>query len=106
MKKRRNGTERSKDFAVEIGASWKRWAKRRTDEELLEVKQHAAQMIEALGKPHEHAGLGLRLIRKDHFEFRISRGMRVIFPLIKPRTLRLMVIGNHEEVRAWIKENL
>jgi hypothetical protein len=100
--------EQSKGFAVEIGTSWKRWAKRRSDEELLEVQQRLEQLTQSFGKPHEHAhaGLGVRLFREDHFEFRISRGLRVIFLLIKPRPIRLMIIGNHDEVRACIKENL
>lgn len=98
--------EQSRVFAVETGASWKRWAKHRTDSELLEVQQRLVQLTQSFGKPHEHAGLGIRFIREDHFEFRISRGLRVIFLLIKPRIIRLMMIGNHDDVRAWIKENL
>jgi hypothetical protein len=106
MKKPPNGTEHSKDFAVEIGTSWRRWARRRTDEELLEVKQRCAQLAAAFGASHRHSGLGLRALREGHFEFRISKGLRVIFLLIRPRTLRLMMIGNHDDVRTWIKENL
>jgi hypothetical protein len=34
-----------------------------------------------------------------------SRGIRVAFALIKPKTFRLAMTGNHDEARAWLKEN-
>ena len=106
MKKQPNGTGQSKAFAVEIGQSWKRWAKSRSDDDLHEVNHRLSQLKESFGSPHTHGGLGVRHLKANAFEFRISRGLRVIFLLLKPRTLRLMMIGNHDEVRAWIKENL
>jgi hypothetical protein len=42
---------------------------------------------------------------KSFFEFRISRDLRVVFLFIRPNTFRLMMTGNHDEVRAWLKEN-
>lgn len=106
MKKSNDGTERSKAFAVELGPSWKRWAKHRSDSELEEIGQRLAQLIEAFGKPHGHAGLGLRHLRDNAFEFRISRGIRVVFLFFKPNRLQLMMTGNHDEVRAWLRENV
>ena len=93
-------------FVVELGASWRRWAKHRNDSELEEINQRLSQLIETFGKPHGHAGLGLRRLRDDAFEFRISRGIRVVFLFFKPNRLQLMMTGNHEEVRAWLKENV
>ncbi len=106
MKKPPGGTEHSKGFAIEIGTSWRRWARQRTDEELLEVKERCTQLADAFGDAHVHSGLGIRFLREGHFEFRISKGLRVVFLRIRPRTLRLMMIGNHDDVRAWIRENL
>jgi hypothetical protein len=62
--------------------------------------------VEAFGKPHRHTGLGLRYLRGKAFEFRISRGLRVIFLFFKPNRFQLMMVGNHDEVRAWLKDNL
>ncbi len=73
---------------------------------MLEVKERCTQLAKVFGDSHVHSGLGIRSLREGHFEFRLSRGLRVIFLLIRPRTLRLMMIGNHDDVRAWIKENL
>ena len=90
---------------VELGASWRRWAKHRSDSELEEINQRLSQLIETFGNPHGHAGLGLRRLHDDAFEFRISRGIRVVFLFFKPNRLQLMMTGNHDEVRAWLKEN-
>ena len=106
MKKPDVGTELRKAFVVEFGASWRRWARHRNDSELEEVNQRLVQLVETFGRPHAHAGLGLRHLRGNAFEFRISRGFRVVFLFIKPKRLQLMMIGNHDEVRAWLKENL
>ena len=106
MKKPRAGTERPRAFVVELGASWKRWAKFRSDSELAEINHRLSQLAESFGQPHGHAGLGLRHLREHAFEFRISRGLRVVFLFFKPNRLQLMMTGNHDEVRAWLKENV
>ena len=98
--------EQPKAFAVELGASWKRWVKHRGDAEMEEVNERIPQLVETFGKSHGHAGLGLRHLRKNAFEFRISRGIRVVFLFFKPNRLHLMMIGNHDEVRTWLKENV
>ena len=98
--------EQPKAFEVKFGASWKGWAKHRSDAELEELNQRLAQLLETFGTPHAHAGLGLRHLRKNAFEFRISRGIRVVFLLFKPRRLHLMMVGNHNEVRTWLKKNV
>ena len=106
MKKPPAGTERPKALVVELGSSWRRWARHRSDSELEEINQRLVQLVETFGKPHAHAGLGLRRLRENAFEFRISSGLRVVFLLFKPRRLQLMMTGNHDDVRAWLKENL
>ena len=58
-----------------------------------------------VGNAHAHAGLGLRRLQANLFEFRTSRGIRVVFLFFKPNRLHLMMTGNHDEVRAWLKEN-
>ena len=106
MKRPPAGTELSKVFAVDFGASWRRWAKNRTDSELEEINQRLSLLVIAFGKPHVHTGLGLRHLRGKVFEFRLSGGLRVVFLLFKPNRLQLMMCGNHDQVRAWLKENV
>ena len=74
--------------------------------ELEAINQRLSQLVEAFGRPHGHAGLGLRRLRDNAFEFRISRGIRVVFLYFKPNRLQLMMTGNHDEVRTWLKDNL
>src|SRR4051812_27866829 len=100
MKRPGVGTEQPKAFAVELGPSWKRWARHRSDAELEEINQRLGQLVGSFGKPHAHAGPGLRRLRDNVFEFRISRGIRVVFLFFKPNRLQLMMTGNHDEVRA------
>ena len=106
MKKPGDGTEPPPAFAVEIGPGWERWVKRRTDADLAEIAACLEHLQKSFGKPHLHAGLGLRRLTRRLFEFRISRGIRVVFAFIKPRTFRLVMTGNHDDVRAWLKANL
>ena len=105
MKKPQSGTEPPVAFAIEKGPSWHRWARHRTEAELEEIRQRLEELKAGFGKPHFHAGLGLRRLTPRLFEFRLSRGIRVVFAFIKPRTFRLAMTGNHDEVRAWLKEN-
>jgi uncharacterized protein (DUF2461 family) len=105
MKKPHAGTGPPRAFVVELGTSWRRWAKRRTDSELEEINNRLLQLVETFGRPHAHAGLGVRRLRDNVFEFRISRDIRVIFVYSKPNRLHLRMTGNHHEVRAWLREN-
>jgi hypothetical protein len=91
---------------VEVGASWKRWAKHRSDSELEEINTRLGQLAAFFGNPHVHSGLGLRHLRENAYEFRISKGIRVVFLFHKPNRLQLAMTGNHEEVRNWLKENV
>jgi hypothetical protein len=90
---------------IEQGTSWRRWAKHRNQAELEEIARRLLELQENFGRPHLHAGLGLRRLTKAFFEFRISRDVRVVLAWIKPNVLRLAMCGNHDEVHAWIKEN-
>src|SRR5438309_1783631 len=104
VKKPNDGTDQPTAFVVELGPSWKRWAKPRTRPELEEISQRLSQLVGSFGKPHPHSGLGLRRLRDNAFEFRISRDIRVVFLFFKPNRLQLMMTGNHDEVRGWLKE--
>ena len=105
MKSSPTGTEPPRAFVVELGTSWNRWAKHRSDSELEQINSRLAELCESFGKPHEHVGLGVRPLGKAFFEFRIARDLRVVFLFIRPNRFRLMMTGNHDEVRAWLKEN-
>lgn len=95
----------SQALTLELGASWKRWASQRTAEELADIAGRCQELLAGFGQPHRHAGLGIRKLHGNLYEFRAARGLRVGFYLIKPRTIRLAMCGNHEDVANWLKAN-
>ncbi len=97
--------EPSKALRLELGVSWRRWAKQRTKAELADIAERCQALLAGFGQPHLHAGLGIRKLHGNLYEFRASRGLRVGFYLIKPRIIRLAMCGNHEDVTNWLKEN-
>ena len=103
--KQKSGMAPPPVFGVEFASSWKRWAKSLTDVEAGELAGRLRELIAGFGRPHAHAGLGVQRLRGNAFEFRLSQDRRVIFLLLKPSTLRLVMVGNHDQVRAWLKEN-
>jgi hypothetical protein len=59
----------------------------------------------SFGLPHQHAGLGLRALRRGVYECRVSRGVRIGFTR-HGDTLLLQTVGNHDTLRAWLKNSL
>jgi hypothetical protein len=59
----------------------------------------------AFGHPHRHAGLGIRSLRRNVYEFRVGRSLRVGFTR-QGETLLLQTVGNHDAIRAWLKNSL
>jgi hypothetical protein len=66
------------------------------------VNAAVARLEVAFGRPHEHSGLGLRAFGR-YFELRAGLGLRVLF-LNEKNDLFLCFVGNHEQVRAFIKQ--
>ena len=97
--------EPSRALKVEVSSSWWRWAKHRTDGELAEIDARLHELVGGFGQSHIHAGLGIRRLTDNLFEFQVSRSLRVGFYFIKPQTIRLAMCGNHDDVRTWLKRN-
>ena len=95
--------EPPKGFEVDFATSWKRHAKALSDEQLSDLAGRLRQLQEAFGQPHRHAGVGLRKLRGNVYELRMSRDLRVVFLHLKPNTLRLTMCGNHDDVRRYLK---
>ena len=95
--------EPPKGFVVEFASSWRRYAKALTEEQLFDLAGRLRQLQEAFGQPHRHAGIGLRKLRGNVYELRLSRDLRVLFLHIKPNILRLVMCGNHVDVRRFLK---
>ena len=63
------------------------------------------------GNPHLHSGTGIRDLspkgsRLSVYECRIGKGLRLVFTLESPALLYFHTIGNHDEVRRFLKSFL
>lgn len=67
------------------------------------LEQALGQLPAAFGQPHIHRGLGIRRLKRNYFEFRVGRDLRVVFTL-EGSTAILRMVGNHDEVRAYLKK--
>ena len=96
--------EPPKRFVVEHSTRWKRSAKALSDDQLTELAGRLRQLQESFGQPHRHGGLGLRKLRRNAYELRLSLELRVVFLHLKPNKLLLMLCGNHDDVARFLKE--
>ena len=90
-------------FVIDISSGWRRAVRSLTDAQVEEIAIRLHQLQEGFGKPHLHAGLGIRRLSKQVFEFRVSLDLRVVFLFLKPNIFRLEMCGTHDEVRRWLK---
>ena len=60
------------------------------------------QLSESFGRPHIHAGIGIRKLGMRLFEFRLGIELRVLF-LDRDNDLYLAFLGSHDEVRKEIR---
>ena len=67
------------------------------------MRLRAAELAEVFGRPHLHAGLGIRRLG-NFFEFRSGLKIRVLFVLDGGDAV-LITAGNHDDIARWIKDN-
>lgn len=61
-------------------------------------------LSEVFGQPHLHSGLSVRQLRRHVYELRVGLDLRVGFTLTG-QALLIQTVGNHDQIRAWLKEN-
>jgi hypothetical protein len=59
----------------------------------------------AWGQPHLHAGSGIRKLSPTYFECRSGLHTRLVFKMIEGQTLYFAFMGNHDEIRRFLKMN-
>jgi hypothetical protein len=67
------------------------------------VRLEALRLPEVFGKPHLHAGLGLRPFGR-FFEFRVGLDLRVLF-IVEAGDAHLVTVGNHDDIRAYVRNS-
>jgi len=74
-----------------------------TPDERTEALAVLRRLPAAFGRPHAHAGLGLRQLRRGIYEARIGLHVRVLFerdgdlPIIK-------TLGDHAAIRRYLRD--
>ncbi len=70
-------------------------------------RQLIGQAIEearlAWGTPHRHAGAGARKLTSGFFECRCGLKIRLVFEELPDGRLYFHLMGNHDEIRRFIK---
>lgn len=89
-------------LGIEVSTRFKNEARSLSDEQLDKLDVALRLLPGALGQPHLHSGLGVRRLKKQHFEFRLGRDMRVVFTL-EGSTATLRMIGSHDDVRKHLR---
>ena len=80
-----------------------RRAFRKLSEDQKEIVDGAAARLEAaFGMPHLHSGVGIRRFGK-YFEARAGLDLRVLF-IAQGADFILVMVGNHDRIRSFIKE--
>jgi hypothetical protein len=72
-------------------------------EQLADLAGRLRQLQAHFGNPHAHAGLGLRKLRGNAYELRLSRDVRALFLWLKPRRFWFVTVGNHETIERFLK---
>jgi hypothetical protein len=57
---------------------------------------------ECIGRPHVHAGISIRRLRKNVFECRAGLKVRLLFR-VSGQAVEVFFVGNHDEVRRLIR---
>ena len=57
---------------------------------------------DSFGRPHVHSGISIRRLRKNVYECRAGLKLRLLFRE-NEGALEFFLVGDHEEVRAWLR---
>ena len=71
-------------------------------EQQAEVLAALRQLPTAFGRPHAHAGLGVRQLRRGIFEARVGLQVRILFER-DGDLLVVKTLGNHDDIRRYLR---
>ncbi len=73
-----------------------------TPDEQAEVLAVLRELPATFGRPHVHAGLGLRQLRRGVYEVRIGLQLRMLFER-DGDLLVIKMLGNHAAIRRYLR---
>ena len=72
------------------------------DAEVERVEAALRVIPDCFGRPHAHSGISIRRLRKNVFEGRAGLKLRLLFRENKA-CLEFFLVGDHDEVQAWLR---
>jgi hypothetical protein len=88
---------------IYLGAGFERRHRKLSPQQKARVDAAVLRFQQSVGKPHKHAGIGLRPFGQ-YLEFRVGLDLRVL-AIADGGDWFLMCVGDHDEIRAYIKSN-
>ena len=67
-----------------------------------QIAESLRALSDGFGRPHLHAGIGIRRLRKDLFECRAGLHWRIVF-FAEKGLLTAYAVMTHDEVKAWLR---
>lgn len=86
-----------------VRPSFDRAAKKLTRAQKDAVNAAVERLQDTFGHPHQHSGAGIRPFGR-YLELRAGLGLRILF-LVEGGDLHLCTVGDHDDVRAYVKNN-
>jgi hypothetical protein len=78
--------------------------RRRPRQERKEIGDAMNAVLGSWGRPHVHAGAGIRRLTKTIYECRVGLDQRLAFVfIVSPPELVFFFIGNHDDIQKLIK---
>lgn len=76
--------------------------KRLSDADVTRVEEALRVLADCFGRPHLHAGISIRRLRKNIFECRAGLKVRILFRA-NAQSLDIFFVGNHDDARRLIR---
>ena len=76
--------------------------KKLSDADVARAEEALRVLSDCFGKPHLHAGISIRRLRKNIFECRAGLKVRILFRA-NAQTLEIFFVGGHDDVRRLIR---
>ncbi len=87
----------------ELKTSFDRSVKRLSDNSKIEIKKSVFEIIDLVSTGKTALkGQGLKRLHKDYWEARTSIRERILFKLTDD-LIQFMIIGNHEDIKRFLK---
>jgi len=83
--------------------AFRRALRKYSDADQERIRQQARRVAEVIGQPHAHSSSSVRPFGR-YFEFRIGLSVRCLF-LLEGGDLHLVIVGTHDEVAAYVRNN-